>query len=95
MESFVRAPRKLEYHRNTNSVPLNEEKQILKLISDLEKKKRQLQEWEEFDRDVKLKKVRTKEASILVFFGCNAVCAQIYAIHFAVVTRGWCQNAAN
>ena len=55
--------RKLEYHHNTNSVPLNEEKQILKLIGDLEKKKSLLVEWENYDKQNKETKVRWMKRS--------------------------------
>ena len=58
--------RKLEYHRTTTSVPLHEEKQILKMISDLEKKKRTLQEWEECDKQIRETKVREMKQHFLV-----------------------------
>lgn len=61
---------KLEFHRTTNSVPLNEEKQMLKMIGDLEKKKRALQEWEERDKQIKEAKVRREiGASVCHFWG--------------------------
>ena len=58
--SFGANTRKLEFHRTTNTVPLNDEKQILKQIGELEKKKRLVLEWEDHQKQVQQTKVRER-----------------------------------
>eukprot|EP00977_Amphora_coffeiformis_P012822 scaffold3240_cov187-Amphora_coffeaeformis.AAC.17 len=53
---------KLEFHRTTNSVPLSDEKQILKLIGELEKKKRSLLEWEDHQKRIQETKASLAES---------------------------------
>ena len=67
---------KLEFHRTTNSVPLNEEKQMLKMIGDLEKKKRALQEWEEREKQIKEAKVRREIGAGVSFLGKQSLGSQ-------------------